>query len=62
MPSRPCPPWLLHMKNTKSNAIVGNIGYVDNEVGKDGFENFAGIKFGKTEAQLDSYLFPDGHG
>merc|ERR1711904_280228 len=48
---------LEHMKKMKNNAIVGNIGHFDNEIDMEGLEGFKNIK-----AQVDRYIFPDGHG
>jgi len=53
---------LEHMQNMKNNAIVGNIGHFDNEIDMDGLEKFAGIKVENVKAQVDRYVFPDGHG
>merc|ERR1711944_125565 len=48
---------LEHMKKMKNNAIVGNIGHFDNEL-----EKSEGIKIDNIKAQVDRYVFPDGHG
>merc|ERR1712216_597854 len=53
---------LEHMKKMKNNAIVGNIGHFDNEIDMEGLEKFAGIKVENIKAQVDRYIFPDGHG
>merc|ERR1711957_494329 len=53
---------LDHMKKMKNNAIVGNIGHFDNEIGMAGLEGFAGIKVENIKPQVDRFLFPDGHG
>jgi adenosylhomocysteinase len=52
---------LEHMKKMKNNAIVGNIGHFDNEIGMDDLENFAGIKCDNIKPQVDRFEFPDGH-
>merc|ERR1712182_131155 len=51
-----------HMKKMKNNAIVGNIGHFDNEIDMAGLEAIAGIKVDNIKAQVDRYVFPDGHG
>jgi adenosylhomocysteinase len=51
-----------HMKKMKNNAIVGNIGHFDNEIDMAGLEAVAGIKVDNIKAQVDRYVFPDGHG
>merc|ERR1711959_370584 len=51
-----------HMKKMKNNAIVGNIGHFDNEIDMAGLEAFQGIKVENIKAQVDRYIFPDGHG
>jgi adenosylhomocysteinase len=51
-----------HMKKMKNNAIVGNIGHFDNEIDMAGLEAVAGIKVENIKAQVDRYVFPDGHG
>lgn len=51
-----------HMAQMKNNAIVGNIGHFDNEIDMDGLDNYPGIKCVNIKAQVDRYLFPDGHG
>merc|ERR1719473_101270 len=53
---------LEHMKKMKNNAIVGNIGHFDNEIDMDGLEKFPGIKVENIKAQVDRFVFPDGHG
>merc|ERR1719487_2749755 len=53
---------LDHMKKMKNNAIVGNIGHFDNEIDMEGLEGFKGIKVENIKAQVDRYIFPDGHG
>jgi len=53
---------LEHMKKMKNNAIVGNIGHFDNEIDMEGLEKYPGIKVDNIKAQVDRYIFPDGHG
>merc|ERR1739844_790190 len=53
---------LEHMKKTKNNAIVGNIGHFDNEIDMPGLEGFPGIKVENIKPQVDRFVFPDGHG
>merc|ERR1711904_241555 len=53
---------LEHMKKMKNNAIVGNIGHFDNEIDMAGLEAVEGIKVENIKAQVDRYIFPDGHG
>merc|ERR1712066_146944 len=53
---------LEHMKKMKNNAIVGNIGHFDNEIEMEKLEKFAGIKIENIKAQVDRFVFPDGHG
>jgi len=51
-----------HMAQMKNNAIVGNIGHFDNEIDMDGIENYPGMKIDNIKAQVDRFIFPDGHG
>merc|ERR1711971_1332605 len=53
---------LEHMKKMKNNAIVGNIGHFDNEIEMAKLEKYEGIKIDNIKAQVDRFLFPDGHG
>merc|ERR1712095_46210 len=53
---------LDHMKKMKNNAIVGNIGHFDNEIEMEKLEKSDGIKIENIKAQVDRYVFPDGHG
>merc|ERR1711866_8368 len=53
---------LEHMKKMKNNAIVGNIGHFDNEIEMDKLERFEGIEIENIKAQVDRFVFPDGHG
>jgi adenosylhomocysteinase len=50
------------MSKMKDNAIVGNIGHFDNEIDMAGVESFPGIKRINIKAQVDKFVFPDGHG
>merc|ERR1712127_79572 len=50
------------MAQMKNNAIVGNIGHFDNEIDMDGIENYPGMKIDNIKAQVDRFIFPDGHG
>merc|ERR1711977_619730 len=51
-----------HMEKMKNNAIVGNIGHFDNEIDMAGLEAVEGIRVDNIKAQVDRYIFPDGHG
>merc|ERR1712070_364917 len=53
---------LEHMEKMKNNAIVGNIGHFDNEIQMDRLDAFPGIKVENIKAQVDRFVFPDGHG
>merc|ERR1712223_679751 len=53
---------LDHMKKMKNNAIVGNIGHFDNEIEMDKLERCEGVKIENIKAQVDRFVFPDGHG
>merc|ERR1719188_2450884 len=53
---------LEHMKKMKNNAIVGNIGHFDNEIDMAGLEKTEGMKVENIKAQVDRFVFPDGHG
>jgi adenosylhomocysteinase len=50
-----------HMKNMKDQAIVCNIGHFDNEIQVSDLEKIPGIKKINIKAQVDKYVFPDGH-
>jgi adenosylhomocysteinase len=50
-----------HMKSMKNNAIVGNIGHFDNEIDMAGLKSIEGIKKINIKAQVDKWVFPDGH-
>jgi len=51
-----------HMSQMKNNAIVGNIGHFDNEIDMAGLKKFPGVKRVNIKAQVDRFVFPDGHG
>merc|ERR1711971_763375 len=53
---------LEYMKKMKNNAIVGNIGHFDNEIEMAGLEKMPGMKVENIKAQVDRFVFPDGHG
>merc|ERR1712130_992546 len=53
---------LEHMKKMKNNAIVGNIGHFDNEIQMEALEKFPGMVVENIKAQVDRFVFPDGHG
>merc|ERR1719359_2409346 len=53
---------LDHMKKTKNNGIVGNIGHFDNEIDMAGLEGMAGIKVENIKPQVDRFVFPNGSG
>jgi len=50
------------MAKMKNNAIVGNIGHFDNEIDMAGLIKFPNIKKLNIKAQVDRWVFPDGHG
>ncbi|MEX2586655.1 MAG: adenosylhomocysteinase [Actinomycetota bacterium] len=50
-----------HMAGMKHNAIVGNIGHFDNEIGMDGLAKIPGIVRDTIKPQVDLWTFPDGH-
>jgi adenosylhomocysteinase len=50
-----------HMKKMRHQAIVCNIGHFDNEIDVLGLKQIAGIKCVNIKAQVDKYVFPDGH-
>merc|ERR1712072_336718 len=41
---------------------VDHIGHFDNEIDMEGLDKFPGIKVDNIKAQVDRYVFPDGHG
>src|SRR5438552_16957166 len=50
-----------HMTRMKHNAIVGNIGHFDNEIGMAGLKKVSGIRRVNIKPQYDEWVFPDGH-
>src|SRR5438874_503986 len=52
---------LEHMQRMKDQAIVANIGHVDNEIQVDALNFAKGVKKTNIKPQLDKYTFPDGH-
>jgi len=50
------------MAKMKNNAIIGNIGHFDNEVDMAGLTKYPDIKKTNIKAQVDRWVFPDGHG
>merc|ERR1712193_545982 len=50
------------LKAMENNAIVGNIGHFDNEIEMEALEKFPGIVVENIKAQVDRFVFPDGHG
>lgn len=53
---------LEHMRAMKNNAIVGNIGHLDNEIDMNGLETSKGVVVESIKPQVDRFVFPDGHG
>jgi adenosylhomocysteinase len=50
-----------HMARMKHQAIVGNIGHFDNEIDIAGLASVPGITRVPVKAQVDEWVFPDGH-
>jgi adenosylhomocysteinase len=50
-----------HMAAMKHQAIVSNIGHFDNEIDIAGLARVPGIKKINIKAQVDEWVFPDGH-
>jgi adenosylhomocysteinase len=50
-----------HMKKMRHLSVVCNIGHFDNEIDVKGLKEFPGIKKENIKAQVDKYIFPDGH-
>merc|ERR1712080_215394 len=50
-----------HMAKMKNNAIVGNIGHLDNEIDVKGLHG-PGIKKMEIKPRVHRFTFPDGHG
>src|SRR2546429_5018827 len=49
------------MSRMKHQAIVGNIGHFDNEIGMAGLARLSGIKKINVKPQVDEWVFADGH-
>jgi adenosylhomocysteinase len=49
------------MSRMKHQAIVGNIGHFDNEIGIAGLEDASGAEKVEIKPQVDEWVFPDGH-
>jgi adenosylhomocysteinase len=49
------------MQNMKHQAIVGNIGHVDNEIDMAGLSRVDGVKRINIKPQVDEWTFSDGH-
>ncbi|MFO7863809.1 MAG: adenosylhomocysteinase, partial [Salinivirgaceae bacterium] len=50
-----------HMEQMKDKAIVCNIGHFDNEIEVEKLEARKDVKKRNIKAQVDEYIFPDGH-
>jgi adenosylhomocysteinase len=50
-----------HMGRMKHNAIVGNIGHFDNEVGVAALARMSDVQRIEIKPQVDEWVFPDGH-
>jgi adenosylhomocysteinase len=50
-----------HMAAMKDQAIVCNIGHFDNEIQVDALNEMPGVEKINIKAQVDKYVFPDGH-
>ena len=50
-----------HMARMKHNAIVSNIGHVDNEIDMAGLKKVSGVKRNTIKPQYDEWIFADGH-
>ena len=50
-----------HMSQMKHQAIVGNIGHVDNEIDMAGLYALPNVKRNTIKPQVDEFTFPDGH-
>src|SRR5579875_3874300 len=50
-----------HMAAMKHQAIVGNIGHLDNEIDMAGLAKVPGIRKVNIKPQVDEWVFPDGH-
>jgi len=52
---------LEHIEKMRDGAIICNIGHFDNEIQVEKLKNFPGIAHVNIKAQVDKYIFPDGH-
>src|SRR5437762_1087559 len=52
---------LEHMERMKDQAVVANIGHLDNEIQVDALNAAKGMKKTNIKPQVDKYTFPDGH-
>src|SRR5258707_109268 len=52
---------LEHMRHMKDQAIVCNIGHLDNEIQVDPLNAAKDVKKTNIKPQVDMYTFPDGH-
>src|SRR3954452_19439099 len=50
-----------HMSRMKHQAIVGNIGHLDNEIDMAGLPRYPGVERINIKPQVDEWRFPDGH-
>ena len=50
-----------HMARMKHQAIVGNIGHLDNEIDMAGLTQYPGVRRNTIKPQVDEWIFPDGH-
>ena len=50
-----------HMAKMKDHALVCNIGHFDNEIDVAGLKKRPGIRCETIKAQVQRYIFPDGH-
>jgi adenosylhomocysteinase len=50
-----------HMARMKHQAIVGNIGHFDNEIGMAGLFKMSDVQRVNIKPQVDEFVFPDGH-
>ncbi|MDY0175912.1 MAG: adenosylhomocysteinase [Lentisphaeria bacterium] len=50
-----------HMAQMKDHALVCNIGHFDNEIDVAGLKKWPGIRCETIKAQVQRYIFPDGH-
>jgi adenosylhomocysteinase len=52
---------IVHMRQMKHNAIVGNIGHFDNEIDMAGLAAEPGVVRSEVKPQVHEWAFPDGH-